>query len=59
MVEFEFGVAFGSSKKFGFVSEPEYFKGDCNAAAKTGCLSSIPSSDFKVVSVVNGIRLLS
>ena len=53
--EFEFGVPI----RFGFVLELEYFKGDCKAAAKTGCLSSIPSGDSKDDSFGDGIRLLS
>ena len=34
-------------KLFSFVLDPEYFSGDCRAAAKTGCLSLI-SSDSSI-----------
>ena len=39
-----FVVVFGVPPEFGFVLELEYFKGDCNAAARTGCLPSMPPS---------------
>ena len=36
-----------------------YFKGDCNAAANTGCLSLIPSDDSNTESFGDGTRFLS
>jgi hypothetical protein len=36
-----------------------YFNGDCNAAAKTGCLSFIPSDDSNTGSFGDGTRFLS
>ena len=39
--------------------DAEYFNGLCNAAAKTGCLSFIPSEDSVIGSVGEGIRFFS
>ena len=39
--------------------DAEYFNGLCNAAAKTGCLSFIPSEDSIIGSVGEGMRFFS
>ena len=45
--------------RFKFVLDAEYFNGLCNAAAKTGCLSVIPSEESVIGSVGEGIRFFS
>ena len=45
-------------KRFSLVLDPEYFNGDCNAAAKTGCLSFIPSVESNRRSLGDGTRFL-